>query len=176
VCIFRRIIKYFSITPTHTMLACYRNLSGINFVSAFFNFIHTRVYRKVSGLAAWNENCKWYTSLPLGTVVSLFSDFHRHDPLCCFSTSVYYCLFRYRLGPETFGYAILSLDALSAVNKMNFKGLKRNFPYSFWWIPDTEGKWFIQLSCFESSHTIKNRSVVCRMVWLYHVIRISTLS
>jgi hypothetical protein len=34
--------------------------------------ICTRVYPKVSGLAAWNENCKWYNSLPLGAVVSLF--------------------------------------------------------------------------------------------------------
>jgi hypothetical protein len=30
------------------------------------------VYPKVSGLAAWSENCKWYSSLPLGAVVSLF--------------------------------------------------------------------------------------------------------
>jgi hypothetical protein len=29
------------------------------------------VYRKVSGLAAWEENCKWYSSLPLGELVSL---------------------------------------------------------------------------------------------------------
>jgi len=31
-----------------------------------------RVYPKVSGLAAWSENCKWYSSLLLCTVVSLF--------------------------------------------------------------------------------------------------------
>jgi hypothetical protein len=29
----------------------------------------TRVYPEVSGLAAWSENCKWYSSLPLGAVV-----------------------------------------------------------------------------------------------------------
>jgi hypothetical protein len=29
----------------------------------------TRVCPKVSGLAAWSENCKWYRSLPLGAVV-----------------------------------------------------------------------------------------------------------
>jgi hypothetical protein len=33
-----------------------------------------RVYPKVSRLAAWSENCKWYSSLPLGTVVSLFCE------------------------------------------------------------------------------------------------------
>jgi hypothetical protein len=27
---------------------------------------------KVSGLAAWSENCTWYSSLPLGAVISLF--------------------------------------------------------------------------------------------------------
>jgi hypothetical protein len=34
----------------------------------------TRVYPKVSGLAAWSENCKWYSSLPLGAAVSLFCE------------------------------------------------------------------------------------------------------
>jgi len=36
--------------------------------------IHRRVCPKVSGLAAWSENCKWYGSLPLGAVVSLFCE------------------------------------------------------------------------------------------------------
>jgi hypothetical protein len=29
---------------------------------------------KGSGLAAWSKNCKWYSSLPIGAVVSLFSE------------------------------------------------------------------------------------------------------
>jgi len=63
--------------------------------------VYTRVYPKVSGPAAWSENCKWYSSLPQYAVVSLFcesSGFYRHSPLYCFSTSVYCCcccLFRY---------------------------------------------------------------------------------
>jgi hypothetical protein len=32
------------------------------------------VYSKVSGLAALSENCKWYSCLPLGAVVSLFCE------------------------------------------------------------------------------------------------------
>jgi len=44
------------------------------------------MYPKVSGLAAWSENCKRYNYLPLGAVVSLFCEF-------CFSTSVYCCWF-----------------------------------------------------------------------------------
>jgi len=35
---------------------------------------HTRGYPKVSGLAAWSENRKFYSSLPLGTVVSLLCE------------------------------------------------------------------------------------------------------
>jgi hypothetical protein len=35
---------------------------------------HRRVYTKVTGMAAWSENCKWYSSLPLGAVVSLFCE------------------------------------------------------------------------------------------------------
>jgi hypothetical protein len=37
-------------------------------------YVHMRVYPKVSGLAAWSENCKWYSSLPLGAVVSLLCE------------------------------------------------------------------------------------------------------
>jgi len=41
--------------------------------------------------------------------VSQSSEFCRHNPLCCFSTSVYCCrrIFRYRLSPKTFGYTLL---------------------------------------------------------------------
>jgi hypothetical protein len=35
---------------------------------------HTRVNPKVFGLAAWSENSKWYSSLPLGAVVSQFCE------------------------------------------------------------------------------------------------------
>jgi hypothetical protein len=41
--------------------------------------------------------------------VSQSSEFCRHNPLYCLSTSVYccYCLFRYRLSPKTFGYTLV---------------------------------------------------------------------
>jgi hypothetical protein len=40
--------------------------------------------------------------------VSQSSEFYRHIPSCCFSTSVYFCcLFRHRLSPETFGYSLV---------------------------------------------------------------------
>jgi len=34
----------------------------------------TSVYPKVPGLAAWNKNCKYYSFLPLGAVVSLYCE------------------------------------------------------------------------------------------------------
>jgi hypothetical protein len=57
-------------------------------------YTYTRVYPKVSGLAIWSENCKRYSSLPQGAALSLFcksSEFCRHNPLYCFSTSVCCC-------------------------------------------------------------------------------------
>jgi hypothetical protein len=36
--------------------------------------VHARVYPKLSGLAAWSENYKWFSSLPLGAIVSLFDE------------------------------------------------------------------------------------------------------
>jgi len=42
--------------------------------------------------------------------VSRSSEFCRHNPLCCFSTSVCCCCccwFRYRLSQETFGYILV---------------------------------------------------------------------
>jgi hypothetical protein len=41
--------------------------------------------------------------------VSQSSEFCCHNPLCCFSTSVYCCKrkFPYRLSPETFGYTFV---------------------------------------------------------------------
>jgi hypothetical protein len=43
-------------------------------VKNVWNFppLHTRMYPKVSGLAAWSKNYKWYSSLPLDAIVSLF--------------------------------------------------------------------------------------------------------
>jgi hypothetical protein len=38
------------------------------------SFESTRMYPKVSGLVAWSENFKWYSSLPLAAVVLLFCE------------------------------------------------------------------------------------------------------
>jgi hypothetical protein len=74
---------------------------------------HMRVYPKVSGLAAWSENwsgsalCHWMQLYRY--FVSQYSEFCRHNPLCCFSASVYCCkrIFLYRLSPEIFWYTLV---------------------------------------------------------------------
>jgi hypothetical protein len=48
----------------------YRNFFLIDRVTKPF----VLVYPKVFGLAAWSENCKWYSSLPLDAVGSLFCE------------------------------------------------------------------------------------------------------
>jgi hypothetical protein len=45
--------------------------------------------------------------------VSQSSEFCRHSPLCCFSSCVYCCLFRYRISTETFGYTLVYVVHLS---------------------------------------------------------------
>jgi hypothetical protein len=51
--------------------------------------------------------------------VSQPSEFCRHNPLCCFSTSVYCCcLFRYRLSPETFGCTSVLVEISRANSKI----------------------------------------------------------
>jgi hypothetical protein len=59
--------------------------------------------------------------------VSHSSEYCRHSPLCCFSTSVYCCkhIFRYRLSPETFWYTlvcrvipILAVDQICVLNEI----------------------------------------------------------
>jgi len=47
------------------------------------------VYPKVSGLAVWSNNYKWYSSL-CRYFASQSNEFCHHNPLCCFSTSVYF--------------------------------------------------------------------------------------
>jgi hypothetical protein len=39
--------------------------------ASYISNIYMRTYPKISRLAAWSENCKRYSSLPLGAVVSL---------------------------------------------------------------------------------------------------------
>jgi hypothetical protein len=63
--------------------------------------------------------------------VSQSSEFCRHNPLCCFSTSVYCCccccccccLFRYRLSSETFGYTLVHSGEKMEVRKVEWVAL-----------------------------------------------------
>jgi len=70
---------------------------------------NTSVYPKVSGLAAWSENCRCYSCLPLSAIACYFvsqsSEFCRHNPLCCGTKGKR--IFCYRLSLETFGYTLV---------------------------------------------------------------------
>jgi hypothetical protein len=69
-----------------------------------YTHIYMRVNPKVPGMATWSENCKWYSSLSLRAVVSLFcksSEFCRHNLLCCFSTSLLLLLLFISLSTQT---------------------------------------------------------------------------
>jgi hypothetical protein len=69
-------------------------------------FCITREYPKVSGLAATNGTALCHLVQLYRYFVSRSSEFCRHNPLCCFSTSVCCCLLRSRLSPGTFGYIL----------------------------------------------------------------------
>jgi hypothetical protein len=58
----------FVTTQKDTVLECLSPYRGVQKKN------YTRVYPKVSGQASLSENCKWYSSLPLDTVVSLFCE------------------------------------------------------------------------------------------------------
>jgi hypothetical protein len=94
---------------SETLVSCHNttwrhNPEGVDLIPLFRcenlksrNTRYTRVYPNVSILAAKSKNCKWYSSLPLDAVVSLFCEFCRHNPLCCFSrvfivVSVYFVI------------------------------------------------------------------------------------
>jgi hypothetical protein len=51
--------------------------------------------------------------------MSQYSEFCRHNPLCCFLTSVYCCkcVFRYRLRPATFGYTLVAREYFINVSR-----------------------------------------------------------
>jgi len=56
--------------------------------------------------------------------MSQSSEFCRHNPLCCFSTSVYCfccCLFRYRLSSETFGYTLVRSKRAQEIPSLKLK-------------------------------------------------------
>jgi hypothetical protein len=97
-----------------TVIPCYfyKNRKKQHFS---FGKLRRTVYPKVSGLppgaitANGTALCH-YVQL-YRYFVSQHSGFCTHNPLCCFSTSVYCCrsIFSYRLSPETFGYILLCL-------------------------------------------------------------------
>jgi hypothetical protein len=70
------VVVFQAVTPC-TYMVVYHSFGGPSclHLQGDLNRYHaTKMSQKVSGLAAWSENCKWYNSLPLGAVVSLFCE------------------------------------------------------------------------------------------------------
>jgi hypothetical protein len=55
------------------IMRCYLSDLHINKTTLHY-VLHTKVHPKDSALTTRNENCKRYSSLPLGAVVSLFCE------------------------------------------------------------------------------------------------------
>jgi hypothetical protein len=67
------LILFCYVGPCHHGTARPRTVDGREHLQAWtVARIHMLVYPKVSGLAAWSENNKWYSSVPIDPVVSLF--------------------------------------------------------------------------------------------------------
>jgi hypothetical protein len=84
-CLFRGIIVEFSADTGDTRRQDNRSASQNSAHLPLLRFFYynrqnsilpscMRLYPEVSGLAAWGENCKWYSSLPPGAAVSLFCE------------------------------------------------------------------------------------------------------
>jgi hypothetical protein len=81
--------------------------------------IDTRVYQKFPdwspGARTANGTAFCHEVQFYRYFVSQSNEFCRHNPLCCFSTSVCSCcLFRYRLSSETFGYNLVLWEVNSS--------------------------------------------------------------
>jgi hypothetical protein len=49
-------------------------MKRLHVAESYTGFNNTMVYPKVTELAAWSKNCKWYSSPPLDAVVTLFRE------------------------------------------------------------------------------------------------------
>jgi hypothetical protein len=91
---------------------------------AWFTFLYINVTKAIRGCIQnfpdWSPGARTANGTALCHYVLLYryfvsqsSELCRHNPLCCFSTSVYCCcccccLLRYRLSPETFRYTLVA--------------------------------------------------------------------
>jgi hypothetical protein len=75
---------------------------------------HSRLRGCIQKFPDWTRGARTANDIALCHCVQLYryfvshsSEYCYHNTWCCFSTSVYCCLFRYRLSPETFGYTLV---------------------------------------------------------------------
>jgi hypothetical protein len=74
------VLSHTAIIVTRKLILCHRDTMHKNVAGGGDGLqkrrvaANTRVYPKVAGLAAWNQNCKWQSSVPIRAVVSLFCE------------------------------------------------------------------------------------------------------
>jgi hypothetical protein len=121
--VFMKVLRYTScrnrirFTPSNTLLLT--SVLILSFYLRDWGLLTCKYFSRVRGriqkFPDWPPGARTANSTALCHYVQLYryfvsqsSEFCRHNPSCCFSTSVYCCLFRYRLSPETFGYTFVS--------------------------------------------------------------------
>jgi hypothetical protein len=104
--------QFFRMCSYVRLFACNNNPFCMN-VFDYCQYLHPDVRECIQNFPDWPPGartangtafCQWVQLYRY--FVSQSSEFCRHNPLCCFSTSVYCCLFRYRPSPETFGHTL----------------------------------------------------------------------
>jgi hypothetical protein len=110
-------------TLTHTVRNHLKNVGSevLGKTTTNINKVHDYIRGCTQKFPDWPPGARTANSISLShqiqlyrNFVSQYSEFCRHNPLCCFSTSVYFCkrIFCYRLSLETFGYTLIALPKM----------------------------------------------------------------
>jgi hypothetical protein len=113
--------------------------------------------------------------------VSQSNEFCRHNPLCCFSMSIYFCkrIFRYRLCPEnldTPSYTISSLSLKMMVicvfllwngDRSINKNVSLGFLQQKNMCSENHDKCASRQTCNFTTHAVKNRQTVASIIVTY---------
>jgi hypothetical protein len=97
--------------PRDTLQPPPHEMDAYNIIRCTQKFRTGRLEREANGTALchYEQSNRYF--------VSQYSEFCHHNPLCCFSTSVYCCWCRYRLSPETFGYTLVPETIFHAMGR-----------------------------------------------------------
>jgi hypothetical protein len=119
VCQSLRLARHVFSSPVFMLVSCTKSsLSLVRTVPLYPSpYFYTRYVReRIQKFPDWPPGARTANGTVLCHWVQLYryfvsqsNKFCCHNPLCCFSTSIYgyFCLFRYRVSPKTFGYTLV---------------------------------------------------------------------